>query len=105
MRGSPSCEKCYHSLPATSTLNVFIRRKQAMKVSSSSHSTLDATFHMILAKTRAKKQGKAWRGHCPAHTDKSPSFSIDRGADGCILLHCHAGCDDKAVCAALGIKR
>jgi putative DNA primase/helicase len=59
---------------------------------------LDNLFQKIVALTRANKQGK---GYCPAHKDKTPSFSIDRGADGCILMKCHTGCTIDAICAAI----
>lgn len=32
-----------------------------------------------------------WR--CPAHDDSTASLSVSEGADGRVLLHCHAGCD------------
>lgn len=41
---------------------------------------------------------------CPAHGDKRPSLSLSRGEDGRALIFCHAGCDTKGVCDALGIK-
>jgi putative DNA primase/helicase len=37
---------------------------------------------------------------CPAHDDRNASLSITQ-KDGKILLHCHAGCSQKAVIAAL----
>lgn len=59
---------------------------------------LDNLFQKIVTLTRANKQGK---GYCPAHKDKTPSFSIDRGADGRILMKCHTGCTIDAICAAI----
>ncbi len=67
--------------------------------------TIAQTLHLILTKTRAKKQGAGWQGHCPAHKDKSPSLSIDQGADTRILLKCHTGCDIDSICLALGITQ
>lgn len=57
----------------------------------------------IVAATKAKKSGKGWQGHCPAHPDRSPSLSIADGDVG-ILLHCHAGCGIDAVCEGLGVR-
>lgn len=38
---------------------------------------------------------------CPAHGDKHPSLSLSNGADGRLLLRCHAGCDFAAILDAL----
>jgi DNA primase len=38
---------------------------------------------------------------CPAHQDRNPSLSIATGRNGQILVHCHAGCTQKRVIAAL----
>jgi hypothetical protein len=38
---------------------------------------------------------------CPAHDDRKPSLSIGEGQDGTVLVHCHAGCDQRDVIAAL----
>ena len=37
---------------------------------------------------------------CPAHDDNNPSLSI-REAYGKVLLHCHAGCTQRAVIGTL----
>ena len=37
---------------------------------------------------------------CPAHEDRSPSLSV-RERDGVVLVHCHAGCSQAEVIAAL----
>ena len=50
-----------------------------------------------------KRNGAGWQALCPAHADKNPSLSIDVRADK-ILVHCHAGCSQEAVCAALKIE-
>jgi len=49
----------------------------------------------------AKKSGTGWIARCVAHDDKDPSLSLSTGADGKILVHCHAGCSQTAVVAAL----
>ncbi|MER3481310.1 MAG: hypothetical protein C4327_12775, partial [Meiothermus sp.] len=38
--------------------------------------------------------------HCPAHDDRHPSLSLTE-RNGRLLLHCHAGCTQQAVIAAL----
>jgi 5S rRNA maturation endonuclease (ribonuclease M5) len=49
------------------------------------------------------KNGDGWTARCPAHDDRNPSLSVAAGADGRIVLHCHAGCTPENVCAAIGI--
>jgi 5S rRNA maturation endonuclease (ribonuclease M5) len=44
--------------------------------------------------------GSCWMAICPGHDDRSPSLSI-REVDGKVLLHCHAGCNQADVIAAL----
>lgn len=45
-----------------------------------------------------------WIARCPAHTDKSPSLSIREKSDGCVLLHCFAGCSVEDVVVAVGLE-
>lgn len=50
--------------------------------------------------------GGKWSGGkgvacCPAHDDRTPSLSLADGADGRLLLHCHAGCDFRDIMGAL----
>ena len=49
----------------------------------------------------AKRDGKGWKARCPAHDDHDPSLGIDEAPDGRALVHCRAGCDQKAVIEAL----
>ena len=44
-----------------------------------------------------------WTARCPAHDDRVNSLSIAQGADGRVLLYCHAGCAFEDVVTALGI--
>lgn len=48
-----------------------------------------------------KKTRDGWQCRCPAHDDRTPSLSIKDGDEGCVLLHCHAGCSIDSICAAL----
>jgi len=47
-----------------------------------------------------RKSGTGWTARCPAHDDRNPSLSISE-VDGRPLVHCHAGCEQRAVIAAL----
>src|SRR4051812_46760252 len=47
-----------------------------------------------------RKAGGEWTARCPAHDDRNPSLSI-RDVDGKVLVHCHAGCAQTHVVAAL----
>lgn len=48
---------------------------------------------------KGRWHGTYGTGCCPAHDDRSPSLSIRE--DGRILVHCHAGCTQRAVIAAM----
>ena len=50
---------------------------------------------------KPRKTTGGWEACCPAHDDATPSLSITDGDDGKVLVHCHAGCDQTAVVAAL----
>ena len=34
---------------------------------------------------------------CPAHDDNTPSLHVSEGANGKVLVKCHAGCSQEAV--------
>ncbi len=51
----------------------------------------------------AKRNGKGWQARCPAHDDRCPSLSVAEGDDGGAVAHCHAGCTNEAVVAAVGL--
>jgi putative DNA primase/helicase len=51
----------------------------------------------------ARKSGKEWAAKCPAHDDHRASLNIGKGDNGGWVLHCHAGCDYRAVLAAVGL--
>jgi len=58
--------------------------------------TLDALARSL----QAKKSGSTWMARCPAHKDSNPSLSV-REVNGKVLVHCHAGCSQEDVIAAL----
>ena len=43
------------------------------------------------------RSGRTWLACCPAHDDREPSLAIRDGDDGRVLVHCHAGCDQRDV--------
>ncbi len=47
------------------------------------------------------RSGEGWTARCPAHDDRTPSLSIRHADDGKVLVHCHAGCNQERVIAAL----
>ena len=48
------------------------------------------------------KTGGGYMARCPAHSDSTASLKVDDG-DERILLHCHAGCAQDDILAALGL--
>ena len=50
---------------------------------------------------RAYRSGRGWCACCPAHDDHNPSLSITDREGGGVLVHCHAGCSQDTVIAAL----
>jgi len=52
---------------------------------------------------KARRSSTGWMAKCPAHDDHNPSLSI-REVDGKVLIHCHAGCGQRAVIDALKAK-
>ena len=51
-----------------------------------------------------RRAGDGHIARCPAHEDRRQSLSIGTGADGRVLLKCHAGCDVPAILAAAGLS-
>lgn len=65
------------------------------------------TFDEILGRLpgeKRKKLPRGWQTLCPAHEDREPSLSVERGEDGRTVLHCHAGCEPGKVLDAVGLK-
>jgi putative DNA primase/helicase len=48
-----------------------------------------------------RKKGGGWTARCPAHDDRNPSLSIRETDHGKVLVHCHAGCSQTHLIAAL----
>lgn len=52
-----------------------------------------------------KGNGNQYKALCPAHDDKRQSLSVSQGADGKILMHCHAGCGHENILASIGMTQ
>jgi putative DNA primase/helicase len=59
------------------------------------------TAEAIAKALKGSRAGAGWMACCPAHDDSSPSLAISAGKQGKVLVHCHAGCDQRDVIAAL----
>jgi putative DNA primase/helicase len=59
------------------------------------------TGEIIAKALGGRKAGGSWMARCPVHDDRQPSLSIRDGDDGKVVVHCHAGCDQDRVIAAL----
>jgi hypothetical protein len=66
----------------------------------------DSPIARLLSKLKGVKPSgrNHWMAKCPSHDDKQQSLSIDVGADGRVLMKCHAGCDYRAIVAAIGLS-
>ncbi len=53
---------------------------------------------------RPIKRAGGYSAACPCHDDRRQSLSIGEGKNGGVLLHCHAGCDTKAILEAVGLR-
>ncbi len=62
---------------------------------------LEMSASEIARALRGLRVGVSWMAHCPAHEDQAPSLSISSSPTGKVLVHCHAGCDQRDVIAAL----
>jgi hypothetical protein len=59
------------------------------------------TADVIARALSGRRAGGYWMARCPAHDDRTPSLSIRDADDGKVLVHCHAGCHQARVIAAL----
>ena len=57
----------------------------------------------IAGALHGRRSGRGYIAPCPAHDDRSPSFTIVE-RDGRILVHCHAGCSQAEVMTALRLR-
>ncbi len=58
------------------------------------------TAYQITKALRGQWHGSYGTARCVAHDDRHPSLSITE-RDGKLLVKCHAGCSQEAVCESL----
>jgi len=64
--------------------------------------TSQSIARLLLTKlVGVRGEGPEWMACCPAHDDSRPSLSITFGNNTKPLFHCHAGCSQERVLAAL----
>jgi putative DNA primase/helicase len=59
------------------------------------------TAETVVRSLVGHRSGAQWMVRCPAHEDNTPSLSVRDTAGGRVLVHCHAGCSQSDVIAAL----
>lgn len=52
----------------------------------------------------AKRVGKEYQAHCPAHNDKHASLSLSETPEGKLLCFCHAGCSFESIIKVLDLQ-
>jgi 5S rRNA maturation endonuclease (ribonuclease M5) len=65
--------------------------------------TPDFILHLQSRGLSPRRSGTGWQARCAGHDDSNASLSISTGADGRILLKCHAGCSAENIVTALGL--
>lgn len=63
-------------------------------------------LEQVLAQLEGVKPAgkRQWVARCPAHEDRHASLSVGEGAEGKVLLRCHAGCHVEAIAGALRLE-
>lgn len=68
----------------------------------------DSPIELVLSKlsgvTSSGSTGKRWSACCPAHEDSANSLGIVQWDNGVVTLKCFAGCENKAIIAALQLE-
>lgn len=67
-------------------------------------SPIDIVLGRLKAVMPSGDSGRQWSACCPAHADAHQSLGIGLGREDTVLLKCYAGCDTKAIVAALGLE-
>ena len=51
-----------------------------------------------------QRNGCGWKARCPLHDDENPSLSLNEGANGGVVLQCHAGCPTGPILDVVGLR-
>ena len=62
---------------------------------------LDRVLHQL---ENVCQSGRQYSARCPGHDDGHNSLSIGIGRDGCVLLHCFAGCSAADLIDAISLR-
>ncbi len=66
--------------------------------------TVDPITEVVSKLENVKRSGAGFVARCPAHDDRHASLSVNKGDDGRVLLHCHAGCNVGAILSKIGMN-
>jgi hypothetical protein len=72
----------------------------AQSIRGSKRSRPMATAETIAKILGGRKADPGWTAYCPAHDDRTPSFSISDSGDRKVLVLCHAGCEQERTIAS-----
>jgi putative DNA primase/helicase len=74
------------------------------KQRSQAHRSLCVTIAEFLARfDDSRPTGGQWFVKCPGHDDRRASLAVREGADGRVLLHCHARCSTDRILTSMGL--
>jgi hypothetical protein len=85
-----------------------VEQKQSSRRRESSGERIESNWQQLdpetLAKkidSRARQSATGWKLRCPAHDDRSPSFTVSRGDGGRPIVHCFGGCTFPEIARAI----
>jgi hypothetical protein len=85
-----------------------VEQKQSSRRRESSGERIESNWQQLdpetLAKkidSRARQSATGWKLRCPAHDDRSPSFTVSRGDGGRPIMHCFGGCTFPEIARAI----
>jgi hypothetical protein len=77
------------------------RRENSGERFDDSWQQLDPETLAKMIDTRARQTPGGWNCRCPAHQDRSPSFTVSKGDGGGSVVHCFSGCTFPEIARAI----